>query len=270
MDTLSYYKTQSPYTDPGSYAELYAPLPKTAPEICSVVQGLLLDYRERYKYPIVNERLLDMHARTAEKMIKAILTWSKDPLAQVREAPNKFLAGSCDFATLFVSMARNAGIPARKRAGFVNGESCECAEYYDEAAGQWKLMDVSGMFPGEFVPAAKVWKDCRSQSADPKQYTSAMDQGVTLVRANLMLEIAYLNKHELTEWDRFSWSLRPVDLFSDRAWATLDKAADLILAGDAGMDDLQKLYESEEGIQVPGKVRCIPPLTPSHNAEVPV
>lgn len=268
MDTLSYYRTQSPFTDPGSYQELYAPLPKTVPEICSVVQGLFLDYRERYKYPIVNERLLCMHARTANAVIKFVLSWNKSPLAEARPDPDRFLAATSDYANLFVSMARNAGIAARKRVGFVNNESFEQAEYYDEAEKQWKLIDPSGLAEGDFVPAAQVWQACRSGKLDPNQFSSATDKGMPLVLANLMLDVAAVNKRELLIWDRFSWSLRPLDEFSDRAWNTLDKAAGLLLAGDEGLEELQALYDREEGLQVPRIIKCDPPLTPPHKAEL--
>lgn len=267
MDTLSYYKSQSPFTDPGSYQDQYDCLPKTAPELCAVVQGLMLDYRERYKYPIVNERLLCMHARTASAVIQHLLGWNKAPLAQERPMPDRFLAATSDYANLFVSMARSVGIPARKRVGFVNGESFDQAEYFD---GEWKLMDVSGLAQGEFVSAAQVWQDCRSGKTDPEQFTSATDKGMPLVLANLMLDIAAMNKQELLTWDRFSWSLRPLDEFSSRALNTLDKAAELLLAGEEGLEELQELYDQEEGLQVPGAVRCNPPLTPPHKAQVPV
>ncbi len=270
MDSLTYYKTQSSFTDPRSYQELYDALPRTAEELSAVVDGLMLDYRDIYKYPIVNERLLTMHSRTAEAIIESMLSWNKEPLTETRPMPDRFLAGTCDYANLFVSMARNAGIPARKRAGFSEGESCERPEYYDENEKKWKMLDISGMYPGEFIPAADIWLGWRCGEVDAKKFTAAMDSGATLILANLMLDIAAMNKRELLEWDRYSWSLRPLDEFSDRALQTLDKAAELLLAGEDGLEELWALYENEEGIQVPHIVRCYPPKTPPHKAEVPV
>ncbi len=266
MDTISYYATQSPFTDPGEYSGLYTDLPKTVEALCQVVQGLLLDYRERYKYPIVNERLLCMHARTASAVIKWVLSWNKAPLAEERPIPDRFLAATCDFANLFCSMARAQGISARKRVGFVNNCSFELVEYWDGSA--WKQIDPSGLADGEFVPAAEAWQACRSGKADPDQFNGVTVKGLAAVRTALMLDLAAVNKFELLSWDRYGWSLRPLDDFSDRAWATLDKVAELLVAGDEALEELQALYANEEGLQVPRVVKCDPPLTPPHKAEL--
>lgn len=266
MDTISYFATQSPLTDPGEYRDLYADLPKTVEALCEVVQGLFLDYRERYKYPIVNERLLCMHARSASAVIKWVLSWNKAPLTEARPIPDRFLAASCDYANLFCSMARYQGISARKRVGFAGGRIHNVVEYWD--GGAWKQIDPSGLAAGEFVPAAKVWQDCRSGKADPNQFDGVTAKGLAAVRNALMLDLAAANRIELLSWDRYGWALRPLDDFSDRAWATLDKAAELLLAGDGALEELQSLCAGEEGLQVPRIVKCDPPLTPPHKAEL--
>lgn len=266
MDTVSYFVTQSPFTDPGEYSGLYADLPKTAQALCQVVQGLLLDYRERYKYPIVNERLLCMHARTAAAVIKWVLSWNKAPLTEERPIPDRFLADSCDYANLFCSMARAQGISARKRVGFSANRIQNIAEYWDGSA--WQQIDPSGLAGDGFVSAAEAWQACRSGKADPDQFDGVTAKGLEAVRNALMLDLAAMNKCELLTWDRYSWSLRPLEDFSDRAWATLDKAAELLLAGDGALEELQDLYAREEGLQVPRIVKCDPPLTPPHKAEL--
>lgn len=266
MDTVSYYATQSPFTDPGEYSGLYADLPKTVEALCQVVQGLLLDYRERYKYPIVNERLLCMHARTASAVIKWVLSWNKAPLAEERPVPDRFLAASCDYANLFCSMARAQGIPARKRVGFAAFQHVELAEYWDGSA--WKQIDPSGLAKGGFMSAAEAWQACRKGEVDADLFNGVTVKGLAAVRTALMLDLAAMNKCELLSWDRYGWALRPLDDFSDRAWATMDKVAELLLAGDEALEELQDLYAREEGLQVPRVIKCDPPLTPPHKAEL--
>lgn len=229
-------------------------------------QGLLLDYRERYKYPIVNERLLCMHARTASAVIKWVLSWNKAPLAEERPVPDRFLAATCDYANLFCSMARAQGIPARKRVGFAAFQHVELAEYWDGSA--WKQIDPSGLAKGEFMSAAEAWQACRKGEVDANLFNGVTVKGLAAVRTALMLDLAAMNKCELLSWDRYGWALRPLDDFSDRAWATLDKVAELLLAGDEALEELQDLYAREEGLQVPRVIKCDPPLTPPHKAEL--
>ncbi len=260
MDTIAYFVAQSSFTDPGEYAELFSVLPKDAEAIRTVIQGLFLDQKERYKYPIVNERLLDSHSHCIQGVIKSVLSWNKAPLNEAREIPDRFLASPHDYANLFCSMARSQGIAARKRVGFDAKGSYELAEYWDGQA--WKQIDVAGLMTGEFVPAAKAWQECR-KGAD-----AAAFGGLEAVRCALMLDLAAMNKIELLAWDRYGWMLRPFEDFSDKAWNTLDKAAELLLGDD--IEALQALYNSEEGIEVPRIVKCDTPLVPPHKAELPL
>ena len=86
--------------------------------------------------------------------------------------------------------------------------------------------------------------------------------------ANLMLDLAAMQKIELLNWDRYAWMMRPLDDFSDRAWQTLDKVAELLLAGDEALGELAALYEQEEGLQVPKCIRCDSPVAPPHKVEL--
>lgn len=267
MDTLSYYAAQSPFTDPGDQSGLLAGLPKTVPELCRVVQGLCLDYEIRYKYPIVNERLLQTHVRYVSAVLKEITALDKSPLTEARPEEKRFLASSSDFANLLCSMARTQGIPARKRVGFIKGEtydSFELIEYWDGSA--WKQADASGLAKGEFMPAAEAWQAVRAGKLDAGLFCDKESSGMTVLRNNLMLDLAAVNKRELLNWDRYGWMLRPFEDFSDRAWETLDKVAELLLAGDGALDELAELYDREEGIQVPKVIRCDTPLVPPHKA----
>ena len=270
MDTLTYFASQSPMTDPGKHSEQFAAMPAAVSEICSVVQGLFLKQEERYKYPIVNERLLASHSRQIEAVLDWVLKLSKNaPLVETREIPDRFLASSSDYANLFVSIARAKGIPARKRVGFAGGCSCDVAEYWDGSA--WQQIDPSGLIEGEFVPAAKAWKAVRAGEVCACQFKAESEtklSGMEAVRNNLILDFAAMNKVELLNWDRYGWLLRPLDDFSDKALATLDKAAEALDADD--MDAILALYEAEEGLQVPRVIKCDTPLVPPHKAELPL
>jgi hypothetical protein len=86
MNALSYYATQSPFTDPGACGGLFSDLPKTIPEMCGVIQGVCLDYEERHKYPITNERLLETNARYVRTILENIIGLDNRPLTEARPA----------------------------------------------------------------------------------------------------------------------------------------------------------------------------------------
>ncbi len=269
MDTLSYFATQSAFTDPGDYGSLFADLPKTIPEICQVIQGVFLDYRERYKYPIVNERLLDTNSRYVKAVLKAVLALDKSPLTTARPEENRFTATCSDYANLFCSILRYQGVPARKRVGFVDCNSWEIVEYWDGSA--WKQIDPSGLTEGTFVSAAEAWQACRSGKTDPAPFagdSNAKLKGMDILRTNLMLDLAAMMKAELLNWDRYGWMMRPLEDFSDKAWEILDKAAELLLAADQDLDAVSALYEAQEGLQVPRVIRCDSPVAPPHKVEL--
>ena len=272
MDTLSYFATQSAFTDLGKYSEQYAAVPADVTAICSVVQGLFLKQEERYKYPIVNERLLATHAR----QVSAVLDWvtklkKGSNVVDAREIPDRFLASSSDYANLFVAICREKGIAARKRVGFANGTSCDYAEYWDGSA--WKQIDPSGEIEGEIVPAAKAWTACRAGEMDAAQFVADAQNkqlGWDALRTNLILDLAAMNKVELLNWDRYGWLLRPFEDFSDRALATMDAAAEALLKADEDFDAVLAVYAAEEGLQVPRVIKCDTPLVPPHKAELPL
>ena len=61
--------------------------------------------------------------------------------------------------------------------------------------------------------------------------------------------------------------LRPFDVFSDSAWATLDRIAELMADGDAGLEQLHEIYDREEGVQVPRVIHSETPYAPPHKFE---
>ncbi len=269
MDTLTYFASQSALSDLGKYAEQVAALPADVPGICKAIQGLFLDYRERYKYPIVNERLLCTNARYAAAVIAWVLKLGKNaPLTEARSEDNWFTATCSDYANLFVAIARAKGMSARKRVGFVGNDTWEIAEYWNGTA--WEKVDPSGLTNvADFVPAAEVWQSCRAGKTDPAAYKGDCNSKLTgwaVIRNSLMLDLAALCKIELLTWDRYGWMNRCVCEMSDRAWEILDQAAVVVAAED--LDAIQALYEAQEGLQVPRVIWCDSPVAPPHKVEL--
>lgn len=270
MDIQSYFTSQSAMTDPGANAELIAKLPRTVPELCEALQKLCLIYEERYKYPIQNERLLGMNSHDVETILGTMAKLDKKTtLEEGRDVANRFLASSSDFCNLMVGILRSQGTAARKRVGFIPFEgyfrSHDVVEYW--ADGAWQQVDPTGLAGDGFVPAYQIWIDCREGKRDAKDYHQDDAAGLEVVRNEMLLDLAALNKVELEDWDRYGWMLRPFDDFSDSAWATLDRIAELMADGDAGLEQLHEIYDREEGVQVPRVIHSETPYAPPHKFE---
>jgi hypothetical protein len=293
MNPLTYYATQSPFTDPGTCGILFSDLPRAISEICGVIQGLCLDYEERHKYPIVNERLLETNSRYVRIILENIINLDNRPFVEARSPALRFMASSADFANLFCSMARFHGIPARKRVGFVNYiasvytgyyRSREIAEYWDPTASRWRRVDPmsdklaieadAGEFDpydlpeAGFFPAGKAWQACRAGQSDPEMYRDQEARGSGLVLANLILDLASINKHEMLNWDRFGLMRQPFETLSDKDLEMLDQLAELLLAGDEAFEELQALYSRETSLQVPRTITCDTPVAAAHEVEL--
>ncbi|MDR3300699.1 MAG: transglutaminase-like domain-containing protein [Candidatus Accumulibacter sp.] len=293
MDSLSYFATQSPTTDPGVLDRLFADLPRTVPELVNVVQGLCLAYWERYKHPIPNERLLETNSRYVETILERIAALDKRPLTETRQPHKRFMASCSDFANLLCAMLRFQGIPARKRVGFATYftavrpgffRSHEIVEYWDSGAGRWRKVDPCldeveiaanaitfdphDLPADRFIPAGMAWQTCRKKQSDPDKFGNEESRGFGVVLANLILDLAAMNKRELLNWDRFGWMEQPFATLGEEAWAILDRLAALLQAGNGAFADLQTLYAQEAGLQVPKVIWCDTPLTPPCKIEL--
>ena len=276
MDILEYYASQSEFTDPGPFASHYEELPSSVEGICQTIDGVMLDFMDRWKHPIQNERWLETSIRYVDEMIEAVrLMDKKNPVIFYdHPADAKMMASSSHFAGLAVSILRAKGIPARKRAGYVpSGEffkeygiegkfmAYDVVECYVD--GAWKIVDVEGRGDG-FVPVAGVYKDCRAGKIDPNLYYDDENTGIDAMIAVLVHDFDACAKNEMLTWDRYGIMDTPVDELTDGQWALLDKVADLLINDDKNVDAIDALYKSEKSLQVPRIIFCDSPLVPPH------
>lgn len=266
MDILAYYASQSRFTDPGACAEHFQNAPKSVEGIVEFVQDRCLDFEERYKYPIQNERLLETNNRYADEIINKILKLKRrSAFTDERAIDEKTMVLTSQSACLTLSMLRYNGIPARKRVGFVAQagiyKSYEIVEVAE--GGAWKQLDPFG-WGLEFIPAAKAWADYKAGKIAADQFVNVDLKGVTVLIANLILDLAALNKQELLTWDRFGWMNRPIADYSEKAWAILDGVAAVLAKADEDPEAVFAAYEAEEGLQVPEVIWCETQVCPPH------
>jgi hypothetical protein len=290
MEALVYYVDQSPITDPGEMAGHLAELPHDLAALQRVARGLVLHYRadNPSAHGIPGDRLSEIDSRYAETMLHRLVELDGRPLTQERP-PEKRLLGCCrDYTVLFLTMARRWGIPARARVGFATyfvpdfNLDHEVAEVWDAGEARWRLVDPelgddhadptdgSHVDPldvprDRFLVAASAWQACRKGEADPT--TFLVDPGLDIedtrgwpyLRHNLVHDLAALNKVEMLLWD--GWGLIERERLSERDLQLLDHLAQTTSSEDAPFDELRRLYQAEEGLQVPSAVTSYSPAS---------
>jgi hypothetical protein len=247
------FVAQSDATEPGSQRALFAGLPHDVPEIQRLVPTLVVhrNMEHIYGFAVDRTRWAESDVRRVELMLRRIAALDDRPLTATRPIGRR-LVGHCRQSTvLAVSMLRHVGRPARARCGFsayfgaFRGDHW-VVEYHD--GGGWMLMDAEldetllsaceiGFDPcdvprDEWLSAAHVWLACRSGDDDERRYgLDPTDTGLQYVRAQLLRDLAALNRVEVGANDRWGLGARdrepaPGDL------AFLDKVAEAILGDD--------------------------------------
>jgi Transglutaminase-like superfamily len=282
----SFYASQSTVTSPGNVLDRLADLPRDVAGIQRVARGLVLHYRgeDPLGHGIAEERLSEIDTRYADAMLARLAELDDRLLAEARP-PTKRLIGCCrDFTVLFLTMAREAGIPARARIGFATyffdgyRVDHEVAEVWDGSS--WRLVDPQlhdeHVDPNDgatvdpldvprdrFVVGGAAWRQCREGKADPETFVVSPDLELEVTRSwpylrhNLVLDLAGLNKDELILWD--SWGLIEADDPAADDVELLDEIASVTSSADPELAELRRLYESE-GVRAPATVTSYDPL----------
>jgi len=286
MDPIAYYVTQSPITDPSEHVGLFVDLPDTIDGLCRVAQGLCIHYMEgaKYGFEISEDRLQEVDTRYVDKILARITELDDRPLTGPRPPEKRFIGCCRDTTTLFCTMARHQGIPARARVGFATyfaesgpgfNDSHELAELWDSNEKRWRLVDpgldeltiqgnniqfdVCDVPRDQFLVAGKAWQLCRADIADPNRFGFsgfADMKGLWFIRANLISDLAAQNKMELLLWDTWGLMMKDIEKQTDDEWQLLDKVATLTQAGNDAFHEMQAIYEDEIGMKVPGIISC--------------
>ncbi len=227
-EAAEFYRTQSPVSDPGRYADLYAALPDGPAALAEVVRGLIIHRVEGplFEYEIAEERLHDdAETRYIDDILGLLLQRDARPLTSPRRLEDRFVGTCRDFALLLCSFLRAKGVPARIRSGFANyfGDDPETygdhvvTEYWDLERG-WLLADAqivdgchgTGLDPldvprDRFLVAGRAWQAIRAGHRDPERFGLFSPDltlaGCWFVAGNIRLDLSSLNKVETLLWD---------------------------------------------------------------------
>jgi hypothetical protein len=277
-----FYLAQSVHSDPGS-AEKLAGLPQGPDELALLVRHLLIHREEtgRFGCALPESRYRsEAETRYVDDILDIVLRLDDAPLTAPRRPLDRF-AGTCrDFALLHCALLRHSGTPARIRCGyatyFAEGfhDDHWLTEYWHTERG-WTLSDpqlvpdvrIESPYELDFDPldvprdrflvAGEGWRRCRSGEADPKTFgVSVLGlMGLWMVRANVVRDLAALNRAEVLPWD--SWGVgdagRDGEKETDESGlALLDEAARATV--DADFDEVRALSRDTPSLRVPETV----------------
>lgn len=277
-DTLAFYASHSPMTEPGKMSALLEPLPNDLAGLSRVVQGLgIYDVvaREFYGFEAPESRLGEIHSRPIAERLARIMELDDQPLHIAREPERRLLQRCNAFALMLVTMLRAKAVPARSRCGFAayfnppNFEDHWVCEYWDARTRRWRLadpqidevwrrrldigFDTLDLPRAQFLTAAEAWRRCRSGEADERRFgiSFAGLRGLWFVAGSLVRDVAALNKMEMAPWDVWGAQPAPREEFDP---AYFDELAALTLDPDSGFTELRRRYETDDGLRVPATV----------------
>jgi len=281
----NYYATQSFITDPKEFSRLFNSLPTDVPALCEIIQAITIHYEvgELSGVEMTGQRMTERELRDVPKMLSRIFELDRRRLTDPRPPEKRLMINCRDSSTLFCSMLRHQGIPARCRRGFVNyfkgptsnpdywGDHWIC-EYWNENEQRWVMVDPEideterriyditidslDVSPRDFTSAGKAWQECRNGEADVDFFGSPDEHGLWFIRCSLVSDLAAFNKMEMLCWDGWGLADRIPDLeLSKEELSLLDTVAELLEKGDSAFNEIRDLYENTVNLRVPETIK---------------
>ncbi|MFT4108255.1 transglutaminase domain-containing protein [Propionicimonas sp.] len=264
-DHLDRWRRQSPYSDPGGYADLLLAVPDDVESLCAASRNTIAHYRAELP-DLAAERRGEIDSRWLERILALDQARHPAPLTAPRQ-PGSRVAGCCRDHSLFLTGALRArGVPARNVVGFAGyfapgfHHDHVVVEYWDserwvrtdpELTRDGFDFDVRDMPRGPGAPfetAAEVWLGHRSGVLDAAGYgvEPSLPElcGPEFVGEYVVFQLAHRYGDELLLWDMWAGPLEP---------AVLDGLAGLLVRADAGdaaaEAELAGRYASEAGLR---------------------
>ena len=228
-------------------------------------------WAQAYKQTLTPERRAQSQVRPTEGMLDQIFALDDAPLEASRAAERRAVGVCRHFSVLAVAALRTKNTPARARCGF--GTYFKPGRYVDHwvvecwSGARWIMADFQidpvqratlkldfdpmDMPPGKFVIAGEAWQLCRSGKADAAKFGIFDVAGLWFIAANLVRDLASLNKVEMLPWD--VWGPMTDDdarLDCD----LLDRLAELTISADACFEELRALYDKNASLSVTTRV----------------
>ncbi len=107
----------------------------------------------------------------------------------------------------------------------------------------------------QFLTGGRAWQLCRAGQADPDTFGIFDMQGLWFVRGDFIRDVASLNKMELLPWDAWGLMDKRDEQLTPEDLAFLDRLADLTKDDVPDFEKVRELYENDERLRVPVRVK---------------
>jgi hypothetical protein len=290
-DPITYYASPGLMTDPGPYRSLFDDLPRSLPELCDSVHGLMsLDFwLGTGALQVEDERKQETNLRSLPEKLARLLELDGAPLSVERPFERRLLGNCRDLSLLLCAALRCQGLPARLRSGFatffdpVQRFDHWIVEAWQEGKERWLRIDLwmgqiereqarlapelreglaeLGMNPldvqdGFFCPGGYAWERCRSGEHNPEHYGTYGDlQGLWFVRDNMLRDLLCLNKVEVLPWDCWGFIAGREHRPAPVEMELLDRVASLTQAGEEAFSMLRALDRQTHSLRLPKELK---------------
>ncbi|UVO40089.1 transglutaminase-like domain-containing protein [Bradyrhizobium arachidis] len=233
LATFDYYACHSALSDPGDHAALIGSLPLDIPDLCRILQGLLIHEAWIERQGIDPAAFSGQSRATlpVSERLDQLLAIDARPLATARPGESRALTTCRDFALMLCAVLRQHAVPARVRCGFSTYFSGHpyhdhwVCEYWALDERRWVLVDAELDEPHRnhlkfdfeptdvprtaFITGIEAWKRCRTGALDPAQLGHGTTTGLFFARVNLARDLLALAKSETSPWDRWRTAREP-------------------------------------------------------------
>ena len=264
------YASHSPFSDPGRFAGQLAEAPDSVADICTFVQGLLMNMYEAHLYDVEvpSGDRPNTDIEHIGELIEKILAIDPAPLGQPRDPQKRLIVCCRQFAALACSILRTKGRPARTRAGMADylrpgmwfgHAACEYWRPADGARVRFDpqiddrqrealgvRLDVLDLPAENFLAGAEAWRAYRAGRLDPEK----VDGGAANLRNVVLLDLLEINKLETHHYRPPLMDHSAVAATDDEA-ELLDRIAAEIVARQDSFAALRELYASDVRLQIP-------------------
>jgi len=278
---LDFYRTHSPWTDPGEHQVMFEGIPDDIPSIVESVQAVLIHGGLVWLYKLEPSEAQDngFKIRRTDKLLRQINSLGKTGLGIHRPKEKRLLVNCRQFAVLTCSILRHKGIPARARAGYSlytwgtgKYENHWICEYWNQNDQRWVRVDAQidaqqkslmridfdtlDMPKGKFVAAGEAWKGYRDGKVPLETFGVGGKDGWNaigwqMVMENVTCDIMALNKMELLPWDVNPYWVKKEEEMTAGDITLIEKAASLSIHVNTHWSDMRKFYEGHQILRMP-------------------
>lgn len=266
---LDFYRQYSAFTDPGDYAYLYAKLPESLPELCSVIKsqfihpyGELNNYREQ----ISKERWNEMYSYPSVKTIlEGLLSYDSAGIVHDRKPEDRLILICRHNSILLASILKFRGIPARVRYGHATylipdfHTSHAVCEVWNDIEERWMLVDPSmnmvDFSRDKFDFSNTAWLQFQKGEIDPNLYgIPHRYSGMGSIVAKLCGDLASIlgTEHTITQYPPvLDFVFEEDKQLTAENIETLNRISELMKSIDAeNLSKLMDIYDNTPEIQI--------------------